>query len=217
MPIPMQREEPKDRGAPAIPDVEAALATFPDFPLDPSTPYGAAFLAHGAATFHQAAYLLRRLPYGRNTDRADPALVLPEGRGTCSTKHALLAHLAAEHGVAVDLVVGIYEMTEANTPGVGPTLARHNIASLPEAHCYLRIGAVRLDVTRPAVEGAEPIERFLSEHVIAPEGIGAPKLALHHAAMERWVRERMPGWTVDDAWRVREACIAALGQDIGAA
>jgi hypothetical protein len=193
-----------------IPDPEAALSAFPDYPLDPSTETGAAVLAQGAASFHEAARLLRKLPYGRNTDRADPALVLREGRGTCSTKHALLARLAAEHGADVELVVGIYEMTGANTPGVGATLARHGIASLPEAHCYLRRGTVRLDVTREADAPAEPIARFVSEHVIAPEGIGAPKLAVHRAAMERWVRERMPGWTAEDAWRVREACIAAL-------
>ena len=206
----MPDEEPRSEGA--IPEAEAVLASFPDFRIDPGTETGAAFLAHGAATFHQAARLLRRLPYGRNTDRTDPSLVLVEGRGTCSTKHALLACLAAEHGAAVELVVGIYEMTGANTPGVGGVLARHGIASLPEAHCYLRHAGVRLDVTREVDRASEPIAGFLSEHVIAPEGIGAPKLALHRSAMERWVRERMPEWTADQAWRVREACIAALAE-----
>jgi hypothetical protein len=38
---------------------------------------------------------VRQIPYGRNTDRS-PAGVLAEGRGTCSTKHALLVHLLAD-------------------------------------------------------------------------------------------------------------------------
>lgn len=191
-------------------EVEAALAAFPDFPLDAAAETGAAFLARGAPRFHDAVRLVWRLPYGRNADRADAGLVLAEGRGTCSTKHALLARLAAEHGAEVELVVGIYEMDGGNTPGVGATLAAHGLRSLPEAHCYLRSGDVRLDVTRGDGGHAEPIAAFLSEHVIAPDGIGAPKLALHRAAMEAWVRRRLPGWSADDAWRVREACIAAL-------
>jgi hypothetical protein len=191
-------------------DVEAALAAFPDFALDAATATGAELLALGARGFHDAVRLVWRLPYGRSSDRADAGRVLAEGRGTCSTKHALLARLAEEHGVALELVVGIYEMDGGNTPGVGATLAAHGLRSLPEAHCYLRRGGVRLDVTRADAGNAEPIAAFLTEHVIPPDGIGAPKLALHRAAMEAWVRDRLPGWSADDAWRVREACIAAL-------
>jgi hypothetical protein len=38
---------------------------------------------------------VRAIPYGRNDDRT-PAGVLAEGRGTCSTKHMLLAELLSE-------------------------------------------------------------------------------------------------------------------------
>jgi hypothetical protein len=190
--------------------VEGALAAFPDFALDQSTETGASFIAHRAATFHDAVRLVWRLPYGRNADRADWRRVLAEGRGTCSTKHALLAALAGEHGVAVDLVVGIYEMREANTPGVGAVLARHGIDALPEAHCYLRRRGTRLDVTRCDAHAAEPIAGFIAEHVIAPEGIGDEKLSIHRAAMDEWMRDRLPGWTADALWRVREECIAAF-------
>jgi hypothetical protein len=46
-----------------------------------------------------------------------PVIVLAEQRGTCSTKHALLRRLAIEQGLDIALVLGIYEMTERNTPG----------------------------------------------------------------------------------------------------
>jgi hypothetical protein len=192
--------------------VDRSLAGFPDFPLRDDTETGAAFLARGVGRFHDAVRLVWRLPYGRNADRTDWRLVLPEGRGTCSTKHALLAQLAREHGVNVDLVVGIYEMRETNTPGVGAVLARHGLTTLPEAHCYLRRGSTRLDVTRAGSAADEPVTHFLSETVIAPAEIGERKLHLHRMAMEAWVRERLPGWTVEDAWRVREECIEALSR-----
>jgi hypothetical protein len=58
---------------------------------------------------------VRSLPYGRNSDHSDWRLVLGEGRGTCSTKHALLADLARENRRHVALMLGIYEMDEDNT------------------------------------------------------------------------------------------------------
>lgn len=69
---------------------------------------------------------------------------VPGGKGTCSTKHALLACLAQEQGIPLELTLGIYEMNERNTPGTGRVLARHGLDALPEAHCYLKYGSCRL-------------------------------------------------------------------------
>ena len=60
-----------------------------------------------------------------------------EGRGTCSTKHALLADLARENRRHVALVLGIYEMDEDNTQEIGTVLDRNGLPCVPEAHCYL--------------------------------------------------------------------------------
>ncbi|MGI6128050.1 MAG: hypothetical protein ACOYEF_14125 [Planifilum sp.] len=49
-----------------------------------------------------AAAYIRRLPYGCNTDRGDFRRVLREGKGTCSTKHALLVRLAQEQGIPLE-------------------------------------------------------------------------------------------------------------------
>jgi hypothetical protein len=80
---------------------------------------------------------VRSLPYGRNSDHSDWRLVLGEGRGTCSTKHALLADLARENRRHVALVLGIYEMDEDNTQEIGTVLDRNGLPCVPEAHCYL--------------------------------------------------------------------------------
>jgi len=59
-------------------------------------------------------------------------------RFTCTTKHALLAALAREQHINAQLVLGIYEMSERNTPGVGHVLSRYGLSYIPEAHCHLR-------------------------------------------------------------------------------
>ncbi|HWO29322.1 MAG TPA: hypothetical protein VNO32_11045 [Candidatus Acidoferrum sp.] len=76
-----------------------------------------AFLGIAKTDLRTAAQYVCGLPYGRNSDPSDPVIVLAEQRGTCSTKHALLRRLAIEQGLDIALVLGIYEMTERNTPG----------------------------------------------------------------------------------------------------
>ena len=156
-------------------------------------------------------YVLR-LPYGRIADRSRFWLVLDEGRGTCTTKHALLAALAREQGIDIQLMLGIYEMSERNTPGVGAVLDRHGLACIPEAHCFLRYRGERIDVTGvPA--GAEPIERCLHEEPITIQQIGAYKIERHRLFLREWLGRRPQGadLQLEEAWRIREACIAALG------
>ena len=187
----------------------------PQVSLEPAGALSAEILARGVTDFQATGRYLQGLPYGRTADRADFRGVLREGKGTCSTKHALLAAIAQEQSVAVVLTLGIYAMHERNTPGVGTVLARYGLASLPEAHCYLTYEGVRIDVTRSGAEPAEPITEFLYEEAIVPEQIGEHKVTLHRRFMQRWVDdhpELVAGRTFEDVWRIREECIAALAQ-----
>lgn len=94
------------------------------------------------------------------SDRSDWRLVLEERCGTCSAKHALLTELASENDRPVSLVLGIYEMDEINSPGVGPVLQRYGLRCVPEAHCRLVYEGTRVDLTHD-VRMAQPIEDFL--------------------------------------------------------
>ncbi len=187
----------------------------PDMRLGPAGPLTAEITARGVTDFRAAGRYLQTLPYGRTANRADFSAVLRESRGTCSTKHALLAALAQEHKLAVVLTLGIYEMHERNTPGVGAVLARYALASIPEAHCYLTFEGTRIDVTRSGADPTEPIARFLHEEAIVPEQIGEYKLTRHRQFMRTWVNDH-PGivrrQSFEDVWRIREECIAALAQ-----
>jgi hypothetical protein len=187
----------------------------PNVPLRVAGPVTAEFMARGITNFQAAGRYLQALPYGRTANRADFSAVLHEGKGTCSTKHALLATLAHEQQLPVVLTLGIYDMHEHNTPGVGVVLARYGLASLPEAHCYLTYNGTRIDVTRSGADPTEPIARFLYEGAIVPEQIGAYKVALHHQYLQEWVRdnpETLKGRGFKDIWQIREECIAALAQ-----
>jgi hypothetical protein len=102
-------------------------------------------------------------------------------------------------------------MHERNTAGVGPILNKHGLATLPEAHCYLRFREHRVDVTREISAGPpEAIAEFLYEEEITPEQAGDYKKRIHREFLRRWIAENAKGGDLDDLWRVREECIAAL-------
>jgi hypothetical protein len=65
----------------------------------------------GVHDFVGAARHILGRPYGRIRDREKFWLVLSEGCGTCTTKHALLAELGQEQGIDIQLTLGIYEMS----------------------------------------------------------------------------------------------------------
>ena len=185
--------------------------TLPDFSLRPDLPLGARFLDAGLGSYRAAARHVRDLPYGRNSERARYELVLEEARGTCSTKHALLAALAQEHAAPVELRLGIYLMNEGNTPGVGTVLLRHGLRRIPEAHCYLGYRGGQVDLT--GAGGGAP-RRFVREETIRPDQIGAYKLEAHRVYLGAWALAR--GLDPALAWRWREECIAALSRRDGA-
>ena len=173
----------------------------------------AAFVGIAKADLRSAAQYVAGLPYRRNSDPEDPLIVMAEQRGTCSTKHALLRRLAIEQGFPIALVIGIYEMTGRNTPGIETVLRRHGLNSLLEAHCYLRAGGKRIDVTRaPSKRRVEPIERFLHEEEIDPKQITSYKIGLHQKFLKEWMagNDRLKGWSLEQVWSIREECIASL-------
>ena len=154
-----------------------SITRLPEFDLGSDTELSGVFRSLALTSYRAAAGHVWRLPYGRNSYRGNYALVLKEGCGTCSTKHALLAALAREHDQPVELRLGIYEMDALNTPGVGEVLLRNRISSIPEAHCYLAYRDIRIDLTRS--DATTSIGPLLHEETIEPEGIGDHKLDLH--------------------------------------
>ncbi|GAA0458311.1 hypothetical protein GCM10008935_11770 [Alkalibacillus silvisoli] len=77
------------------------LCSLPNFKIDSMGKVSREVLDLGLQDFHQVVKFVHELPYGRTTDRSDYHLVLREGKGTCSTKHALLSALCIEQKYTV--------------------------------------------------------------------------------------------------------------------
>lgn len=194
-------------------NASSSVAMLPEFDLTAATPVGAAFLAECLPTYRAAAAYVQALPYGRPVC-PDPLAVLREGRGTCSSKHALLVELAHAHGRdEVELVAGMFMMCEANTPGVGTVLAQFDLEAVPEVHCWLRVRdgsgrEQRVDLTGLPAGDESPFEALADERVVEPADLSAWKPAYHRWGITDWATRW--GFEPTIAWAAREACIAAL-------
>ena len=182
-----------------------------DFTLAQAGTLSTRVRALGMTRFAETCQFVLRLPYGRVRAGAPSTAILDERRGTCSSKHRFLALLARESGRSeVSLVLGCFEMSEVNTPGVGLVLARHSLEAIPEVHCFLRVGDERLDFTGLAQGSASLFEGMTSEEEIDPDILPAEKRRRHVAYVTSWAESR--GLDPDDIWRAREECIKELAE-----
>ncbi|MDI1255689.1 MAG: hypothetical protein PSV16_06275 [Flavobacterium sp.] len=165
----------------------------------------------GIATFSKAIHYVKNLPYGRNASRTDFSLVISEGKGSCSSKHAFLKALADENKIPnITLFIGIYKMNCTNTPKTTSILTANSIVFIPEAHCYLKIENEYCDATA-ATSCFENIKSvILEEIIIAPFQVGNFKIEYHQAFLKKWLSENKSVFTFEDFWKIREQCIEAL-------
>ncbi len=75
---------------------------FLNHPIAPSGLVSDRFLSFGVDSFHEACRHVHELPYGYNSDRDDLMILFKEKMGTCTTKHAVIATLAAELKLPVE-------------------------------------------------------------------------------------------------------------------
>jgi aspartate/tyrosine/aromatic aminotransferase len=142
-------------------------------------------------------------------------LIIPEQKGTCSTKHAFLKQLAIEQQQEkITLCIGIYQMNEINTKGVGSVLDAYQLAYIPEAHTYLKIDGTILDVTRTTENEASFEDSQLSEQEILPYQIASYKVAWHQNFLKQWIEKEQLPYSFQEIWKIREKCIEALSQEI---
>jgi len=135
---------------------------FPDKELNDTGPISKMFLSLGAGRFIKACRYVHELPYGYNSDRDDLMILFKEKMGTCTTKHAVIATLAAELGLPITRGVGIYAMTEAIVTGTDKILAEYGLPYLPMIHCSLEYEDCRVDLTEGNRNGKNrPIDDFL--------------------------------------------------------
>lgn len=183
-----------------------------NFQLASSEMYSTAFRELGIFDFQSACDYIMQLPYGRNTHRDDFLLVLQEGKGTCSSKHALLAFLADENGQDdIELMLGLFQMSAETHPELEHYFAELPFPYLPEAHCYLRYKGQLYDYTS-SKQDIRIIEPFIvREQRMEPQQVVEWKPKIHQEYLKGWLK-RNPNitFTVDEIWSFREQMIAAL-------
>lgn len=156
--------------------------------------------------------MVKNLPYGRNENRFDFSLVLKENKGTCSSKHALLSKIAELNGVKnVKLILGIFRMNSQNNPKIKQILQREDLEYIPEAHCYLCVNNLKLDVTHTNSSFSDIENDILEEIEIKPEQVNEYKIDYHKKFLKNWLEnENSSRLTFAELWEIREECIKQL-------
>jgi hypothetical protein len=80
---------------------------FPNAAIKAVGPVSQKFLSLGINGFIDACHCAHELPYGYNSDRDDLMILFKEKFGSCTTKHMVIATLAAESGLPVEKAIGI--------------------------------------------------------------------------------------------------------------
>lgn len=196
------------------------ISSLPKTGLQDGGPVTEAFLQRAIKDFQHAASHVRDIPYGHNTRRDDPLIVFHEGRGTCTTKHSLIATLAEEQGLDVGVNVGIYAMDETLVTGVSAILSRYGLSYIPEMHCFLGHDGYRVDLTEGNCNGKNrSIERYFT---IIPEPPCTPdeeRLTNYRRFLEAFLpaHPEFSGFTVDQVMAIREECAVHLREQASCA
>lgn len=184
----------------------------PEFEIKANGQISIAFTERGIYTFTKAAEFVKELAYGRNANKNNLLSVFKDNCGTCSTKHALLSMLATENRFQdIKLFIGLYKMNSANTPEIARILRENNLPYIPEAHCYLKFGEQRLDMTKSTSTAADFVNDLLEEIEILPEQISDFKVDYHKAYLLKWLGQNMSvNLSLHELWQIREQCIQRL-------
>jgi hypothetical protein len=83
----------------------------PDAKLKPLGELSNKFLDLGISTFREACNYVHDIDYGYNTNFEDKMIFFKEKKGTCTTKHAVIADLAQELKIPLFKHVCIYKLT----------------------------------------------------------------------------------------------------------
>lgn len=179
--------------------------------LESSDPLTIDIVESGVVSWEDLIRCVKTFHYGRNSNRSDLSLVWTERRGSCSSKHAFLKHVADLNEIPnVELILCMYKMTSQNTAKVGEVLDEFNLDYLPEAHCYIRFGGEAIDVTTMTSKFSSIAADVLEEQIIQPEQVTEFKVDYHRDFMKKWGEEHQHEASFDELWAIREKCILAL-------
>ncbi|NHJ48082.1 MAG: hypothetical protein FK733_09870 [Asgard group archaeon] len=127
------------------------------------------FLDLGIKSFKEACLYVHNIEYGYNSDKDNKMILFLEGKGSCTTKHGVIATLAEELGIPLYKKVGIYKFTEEISTGTDEILKKYNLLYIPMVHCFLAYEDFKFDLTEGNNNGKNTsIEEFIHEEKVIP-------------------------------------------------
>ncbi len=127
------------------------------------------FLELGIRSFREACDYVHDIEYGYNTNYDDKMIFFKENKGSCTSKHTVIAGLAEELNILLYKHVGVYKFTEEISTGANEILKKYKISYVPMVHCYLVYKDFRFDLTEGNCNGKNTtIEEFIHERKVNP-------------------------------------------------
>lgn len=193
------------------------FTVLPNAAITASGPVSGKFLSMGIDGFIEACRFVHEMPYGYNTDRDDLTILFKEKLGSCTTKHAVIATLAAESGLPIEKTIGIYAMTEEIVTGTGRILDKYMLPYVPMLHCFLVYGEHRVDLTEGNNNGKKrSIEDFLFTEKVIPNICAKDEYLLYRKALKDYIliKNELKGIDLRSILKAREEGLALLKANI---
>ncbi|MFH0729537.1 MAG: hypothetical protein V2B19_24755 [Pseudomonadota bacterium] len=189
------------------------LTVFPNKAMEASGLVSEKFLSMGIHHFIDACRFVQKLSYGYNSNRDDLMILFKENFGSCTTKHAVIATLAAELGLPIGKAIGIYAMTEEIVSGASKILDRYGLPYVPMLHCFLVHGDHRVDLTEGNNNGKNrPIDDFLFTEKVIPNITAKDEYLVYRKALKDHIlfRNEMKGIDITRILKAREEALSLL-------
>ncbi len=193
------------------------LTVFPDKSLSNTGIISSKFLSLGIKSFNQACRYVQELPYGYNSNRDDLMILFKENKGTCTTKHAVIATLAKEQNLTIEKSIGIYAMTEEIVTGTDEILEKFHLPYVPMIHCFLVYGQYRVDLSEGNNNGKNrPIEEFLYTQRVEPNISEKAEYLLYRKALKDSIlnQKEMKGVEISQILHAREQGLHLLKKNM---
>ena len=144
-------------------------------------------------------------------------ILFKEKMGSCKTKHAVIATLAAELQLPIEKSIGIYAMTEELVTGTDRILKKYNLPYIPMVHCFLVYENYRVDLSEGNRNGKNgPIDHFLYTEKVEANISGKDEYLLYRKALKGRImsRKEMQGIALKAALKAREEGLSLLKLNI---
>jgi hypothetical protein len=185
----------------------------PDAAINGTGVISAEFTKLGINGFTGACRHVHEMPYGYNSDRDDLFILFKEGKGSCTTKHAVIATLAEELSLPIHKSIGIYGMTEDIVSGTQSILERYKLPYIPMVHCFLVQEHYRIDLTEGNLNGKnKPLDHFFFTRDVAANISARDEYLLYRKALKEHIlsREDLGGVDIKLVLQAREEGIKLL-------